>query len=264
MYVIYGIFNNLNGKLYIGLTKNLVRRWYEHVKNSKTITSNSYAVHHALAKYGIKNFILKKIDDAIDLNEANLKEMLWIKELKINGYQLYNETNGGDGIKKEWTEEQKQKAKWTEERKAKLSQRNSGKGNPMYGVQLFGKANGNFGKGMKPHVKEILLKIRCKLTAEQVKEIRHLYSLGNYTQENLSKQYNICISQINRIIHETSWGSKKRGSAAQPRLKKEEVLSIREMHKSGNYTMVELAAKYNRTRGQISRIVNNKMWKNIK
>ena len=256
MHVIYGIFNNLNGKLYIGLTKRIKKRWREHMRYSKKITSRSYSIHCAINKYGVENFIFKIIDEAKNVEEAIFKEKLWIKELKTNGYQLYNETNGGQSGPNEYF--------LSEERKAKLSQRNSGKGNPMYGVQLFGKANGNFGKGMKPHVKEIFLKIRRKLTAEQVKEIRYLYSLGNYTQENLSKKYNISISQINRIIHEKSWGSKKRGPAAQPRLTKEEVLSIREMYKSGNYTMVELAAKYNRTRGQISRIVNNKMWKNIK
>jgi group I intron endonuclease len=60
MYNIYGIYNKINGKIYIGITNNLKRRWSEHKKLSKKITEHSYAVHLAIKKYGLQNFILKK------------------------------------------------------------------------------------------------------------------------------------------------------------------------------------------------------------
>jgi len=258
MYILYGIFNILNGKLYIGLTNNLKRRWYEHTKNSKKITAKSYAIHHAIAKYGIKNFILKKIDDAIDLNEANSKEMLWIKELKLNGYQLYNETDGGDGTKGATGH------KWTEEQKQKMSERNSGEGNPMFGVQLFGEANGNFGKKMKPHVKETLINIRRKLSNDQIQEIISLYTSGNYSQTELSKQYDVSLTQIHRIVNGKSWGDKKHDEIiTKKNLTENDVISIRQLYSSGKYTQKELSIKFNCSLTHMNKIINGKKWSNI-
>lgn len=258
MYILYGIFNILNGKLYIGLTNNLKRRWYEHAKNSKKITAQSYAIHHAIAKYGIKNFILKKIDDAIDLDEANSKEMLWIKELKLNGYQLYNETDGGDGTKGAIGH------KWTEEQKQKMSERNSGEGNPMYGVQLFGEANGNFGKEMKPHVKETLIKIRRKLSDDQIQEIISLYTSGNYSQTQLSKQYNVSLTQIHRIVKGKSWGDKKHDEIiTKKNLTENDIINIKQLYSSGKYTQKELSIQFNCSLTHMNKILNGKKWVNV-
>jgi hypothetical protein len=78
--------------------------------------------------------------------------------------------------------------------------RNYGIGNPMCGIKLLGEANGNFGKEMKPHVKEILIKIRRKLSDEQIKETISLYSSGDHSQTLLSQQYGMSLTQIHRII----------------------------------------------------------------
>jgi group I intron endonuclease len=201
MYSLYGIYNKINGKIYIGITNNLKRRWYEHKKNSKKITEKSYAIHHAIAKYGSENFIFKYIQNTFDLATANFIEVEWIQLLKDSGYLLYNQTNGGDGTKgysRVWTEDQKQKA----------SAKYSGIGNPMYGVKLFGKANGNYGKPMMPHVKNELLNHRRKLTDSQIKEIIELYNTGEYTQAKLANQFNISPTQIHRIVKRKSWTNK--------------------------------------------------------
>ena len=199
MYYLYGIFNKLNGKLYIGFTVNMKRRWYEHTKHSKKLTGYSFAIHYAINKYGIQNFIYKKIDEANNLDEANKKEIGWIKELKLLGYQLYNETEGGDGTKGNTGH------KWTRERKRRMSKLNSGKSNPMYGIQLFGEANGNYGKGMKPHVKSVLLKIRSKVNQAQVEEIRYLFATGKYKQSELCKIFHLSAAQVSRIISGKRW-----------------------------------------------------------
>lgn len=199
MYYLYGIYNKLNGKLYVGFTVSMRRRWYEHRKHTKKLSKYSYAVHYAMSKYGFDNFIYKQIDFALSLNEANQKEVAWIKELKSFGYQLYNETDGGDGTKGNTGH------KWTEKRKRAMSKLNSGEGNPMYGVQLFGETNGNYGKKMKPHVKEKLLAIRSKITEEQVKEMRDLYATGNYKQADLCRKYNLSAAQVCRILKGTRW-----------------------------------------------------------
>lgn len=256
MYSIYGIFNTINNKLYIGLTNNLKRRWQEHKKCSKKITSRSYAVHYAIYKYGVENFIVKEIDIAIDLNSANLLEMMWIKELKSMGHQLYNETPGGDGVKgyhRKWTEEQKQAA----------SIKNSGSKNPMYGVQLFGSDNGNFGKTMKPHVKEILLKCRRKLSDEQITEIRQLYSTGNYTQTALSIQFNCNLTTIHDIVHNRNWSDNPNTELlTKKNITIEDARKIKELYATNNYSQEELGKQFGISGTQVGRIINGQRWKN--
>lgn len=257
MYHVYGIFNKLNGKLYVGITKNLKRRWYEHRKNSKNITAKSYAIHHAIAKYGIENFEFKSIEKLPDLDTANAREVELIKFLKETGQQLYNETNGGDGTKGH-------SHPWTEEQKKNMSIKMSGPNNPMYGVQLFGEANGNYGKEMKPHVKQELLKHRRKLTDEQIQEVQNLFSTGNYTQTQLSKQFNISLTQTHRIVKGKSWGNKNHDEIiTKKNITKEQVKQLKEMYSSGKYTQKELSILFILSLSHTNKIINGKKWNNI-
>lgn len=189
MFYLYLIYNFINGKIYVGITNNPKTRWRRHKSDAKS--NRKQAIHCAIHKYGADKFSFKVIEEIDTWEEANKQEVQWIKFLKENSYQVYNETDGGDGVTG---------TKWTDERKRRMSKLNSGKGNPMYGVQLFGEANGNYGKKMKPHVKEALLKIRTKVTDEQVKEIRKLYTTGRYKQSELSRQFNLSAAQICRIV----------------------------------------------------------------
>jgi Mor family transcriptional regulator len=134
----------------------------------------------------------------------------------------------------------------------------------MYGKQLFGEANGNFGKEMKPHVKETLLKIRRKLTEEQIQEIIILFNTSNYTQTQLSKQFNVSLTQIHRIVKGKSWGNKKHDEIlTKKNLIKEDVIKMREEYNSGKFLQKELAIKYNIKENHVNRIINRKKWKNI-
>lgn len=263
IYKLYVIFNTINNKMYIGYSCNTKRRWQEHKKKARQIIKGQgdktcYAIHFAMAKYGIENFVFKELEGVIGFPAANEREVELIRIARDCKFQLYNETDGGEGGKgnpgKVWTEEERQE----------MSKRMKGKGNPMYGVQLFGSANGNFGKGMKPHVKEILLKIRCKLTPEQVEEIKRLHSIGNQTQRALAKQFNISETQIHDIITGQSWNNgQKSNHIVKPNLKPEQVIEIRKLYKTGDYTQKELAKNYGVSVNQIYRIVNRKRWKNI-
>ena len=242
--------------MYVGITKNTISRWKRHKWDTKSkIQSRKHAIHYAMAKYGFDNFIFKIIETLPNLDVANQREIEWISFLKKEGCQLYNETNGGDGaLGHLWTEGQKQKA----------SERNSGEGNPMYGVQLFGEANGNFGKEMKPNVKEALIKIRRKLSDEQINEIISLYSSGNYSQTQLSKQFDISLTQIHRIVSGKSWGNKKHDEIiTKKNLTHNDIINIKHMYSSGKYTQKELSIQFNCSLAHMNRIINGKKWKNI-
>lgn len=250
---LYLIYNKLNEKLYVGITNNPKERWRRHRSMSKGDVMRRNAIHWALAKYGVDNFIFKPIEILPDLDAANIREKEWISFLKDMKFQIYNETGGGDGTAG---------TKWTDERKLKMSISQSGTGNPMYGVQLFGKANGNFGKEMKPHVKEELLQHRRKLNDEQIKEIQTLYLTGKYTQTQLSKQFNVSLTQIHRIVKGKSWGDKKHDAIlTKKNMTADDAHMIKTMYATGNYKQKELAEQFSCSANHIYRIISGKKWK---
>lgn len=231
MCYIYGIYNKLNGKLYIGITTNCEKRWKRHQKMVNPNVKIKHAIHWALNKYGIDNFIFKQIEELNDWKFALQQERAWIKALKELGHQLYNETDGGEG---------------------------------SFGVRRYGKDNPNFGKPMKPHVKKELLKHRRKLSDEQIKEIQILFANNNYTQTKLSKQFNVSLTQIHRIVKGKSWGDKDHDAIlTKKNMTADDARMIKIMYATDNYTQKELAKRFNCSANHIYRIISGKKWKNI-
>lgn len=96
---IYCIENLVNGKKYIGLSKNVIRRFSRH----KTYLNGRYHVNEHLQsawnKYGEENFKFYIIEEC---GEELLKEreIYYIKKNQTkNRLYGYNKTSGGDGIK---------------------------------------------------------------------------------------------------------------------------------------------------------------------
>ena len=231
MYYLYFIYNQINNKLYVGITNNLKNRWSRHKSISQSKKPRKQAIHHAIYKYGLESFVFKRVEILNDFKSAINREIEWIDFLKKEGYQLYNETSGGEG---------------------------------SLGIQKFGSDNPNFGKVIKPHVKDRLLKARRKLNDEQIKEIMDLYSSKNYSQTQLSKQFNVSLTQIHRIVHGKSWGNKKHDTViTKKNLTQDMVIKIREMYSSGNYLQKEIADKFNISPNHVSRIILGKKWKSV-
>jgi len=92
--IIYKVTNVINGKVYIGKTKNtLESRKCEHIKKSK---NPKLYFHSALKKYGNDNFVWEVIYECNNNAELNAAEIKFISEYASNkcGYNL---TTGGDG-----------------------------------------------------------------------------------------------------------------------------------------------------------------------
>ena len=71
---IYCITNNINGKKYVGLSKNCYKRWSDHY--SKSYNSNrkddiEKALYLAMRKYGRENFSFEILEEC---EENKLKE----------------------------------------------------------------------------------------------------------------------------------------------------------------------------------------------
>lgn len=228
-YFLYHIENKINNKLYIGITVNCAKRWRRHILQAQH--EIKHAIHWAILKYGVDNFTFKEIETCNNWEHACERERFWIKDMKSQGVQLYNETDGGDG---------------------------------SFGIRRYGADNPSYGKEMKAHVKQELLKHRRKLTDEQIQEIQSLYVTGNYTQTQLSKQFNISLTQIHRIVKDKSWGNKSHDEViTKKNITEEQVKQLKEMYKSGDYTQKEISILFNLSLSHTNKIINGRKWNTI-
>ena len=96
---IYKIQNNINNKIYIGLTtRNVNIRWEEHKKAALSDAEEFENIHlyNGMRKYGLNNFSFSIIEtNIIDFNILNEREKYWIAF--YNSYQNgYNMNMGGN------------------------------------------------------------------------------------------------------------------------------------------------------------------------
>lgn len=105
MIFIYKITNKINSKVYIGLTKDLERRFKEH-KTGK----GSKSLYRDILKYGEDNFDFSVLEEVNDYNQAALKEIQYISnyDALISGY---NKTPGGEIPETQSLKEKKNKKK---------------------------------------------------------------------------------------------------------------------------------------------------------
>lgn len=87
---IYATICNANGKLYIGqTTETKEKRWYRHQNDAKN--GSSLPFHRAIRKYGAKNFSVKTVWVADNIDTLNDLEVLFIAAYRTivpNGYNL--------------------------------------------------------------------------------------------------------------------------------------------------------------------------------
>lgn len=90
---IYKITNKLNGKIYIGQSNDILKRW-SYYKNPPNPLGYRSSIIAAIQKYGIDNFNFEIIEEC-SVAELNSKEIYWIEyyDSYNNGYNL---TRGGD------------------------------------------------------------------------------------------------------------------------------------------------------------------------
>ena len=93
-YCVYKITNKLNGKIYIGMSKNLDNRWSSngiHYKNSKRF-------YNAIQKYGWDNFEKIVLEEGLSFEEACDLEIESISKYNSRDKKIgYNIAEGGNG-----------------------------------------------------------------------------------------------------------------------------------------------------------------------
>ena len=89
---IYQIKNLINGKIYIGQSKNIASRWHRHRTDYRKF---DYAIYRAMRKYGLNNFEFSVLEEC-SIDQLNEREIYWIEEKDShNPEHGYNLTDGG-------------------------------------------------------------------------------------------------------------------------------------------------------------------------
>lgn len=92
---IYKITNNINGRIYIGQSIDIYKRWKAH-KHKKYSGDNDCAIYKAFHKYGLDNFSFNIVEEC-DPENLDDREIYYIE--KYNSYLGgYNMTRGGNGL----------------------------------------------------------------------------------------------------------------------------------------------------------------------
>lgn len=90
--VIYKIMNRLNGKPYIGQTRQpLEKRFLQHAA-AKTPLGD------AMRKCGLENFTIEAVEECATPEQTKERERFWIKVLKCKVPNGYNQSDGGESV----------------------------------------------------------------------------------------------------------------------------------------------------------------------
>lgn len=93
-YFVYRIYCHENAKSYVGITKNVERRWRSHKKCA--LRGEGRALGAAIRKYGIDKFSLSVVAKTSSLSKLSILERKYIRKFNSLSPNGYNQTTGGD------------------------------------------------------------------------------------------------------------------------------------------------------------------------
>ena len=157
---IYKIQNKINGKVYIGQTRQLEKRKRWHFNCLRINKHSNMYLQHAYNKYGPENFefdIVAKIDDVEKLNDAEIAEIERLDSMY--GGNGYNLRDGGGvmklcddairRIKEKVTGQKKQRRTDPQLVSLHISMSKAGPKHPMYGKTFDEKRRCNISAGLR-------------------------------------------------------------------------------------------------------------------
>lgn len=98
MFYVYKITNMRNGKIYIGKTNNIARRWAKHLSTAKIKNPDDYSyIHKSINKWGAENFSIEIIAEYLTEEESLQAEIDFIVEYESTNRNIgYNIATGGN------------------------------------------------------------------------------------------------------------------------------------------------------------------------
>lgn len=227
---IYMIRNKINNKIYFGATSQDGGFDRRYTNNVQKYTHNKH-LKRSIKKYGIESFkIVKEFDIAYSKEELDKLEDIYIKIYKTTDKRYgYNSKYGGSHGKhtnetklkikiantgegnyaygKHQTIEHKEKIRksnigkheWTDEKRKIQSEKHKGKIISEKQRKIMSKKLK--GRKLSLGTKHKISRSLKKLSDKQIQEVREKYATGQYTQEQLAKEYNVDSSMISRIVN---------------------------------------------------------------
>jgi group I intron endonuclease len=293
---LYQITNLINGKIYIGKTNNITKRWSNH----RCGNSPNMVIAKAIQKYGKENFKFEILYRNISIDEIDELEIQTIKDKNCrvpNGYNVAKGGQGGTGVSKHGADNAN--AHLTEqEAQYILDHRNI----PMYVLydEVSDKLTYEQFKRLYHHQTYTNLHTDTpeypynnefsnqftsggKLEYDDVVQLRKRYAAGEYWKDvykdytwaytdemtfwnvYYGNRYKLVMPEVftkeNRHYH-SSLG-KQGGLNGRAKLTEDDVRKIRKLWKEGA-TRQELYEMYPQvTPTSIRGVINNKTWKNL-
>lgn len=173
MFYIYKITNLKNGKIYIGKSKNK-NRWSTHLKISRggkiKYPRLFFAIHAAIKKYGENTFSFEKEKETYDTEDQAFEaEKFAIYNYKLQGFILYNLTEGGEGSSG---------AKRSVESRKKMS---------------------------LAHQKDSYINSTQKLSIQEVKNIKKLLTANSLKMKEIAELFSVSFETISSINNGITW-----------------------------------------------------------
>lgn len=175
---VYKITHIASGKSYIGISKNIYRRWIQHKSWVNTGKRRS-AIYAAMQKYGIDSFTWQVIEQC-KVDELEVREQHWIAVFDTfrNGYNL---TAGGEYNKE-----------FSDETRLRMSQSHKGRKQSKELIEkrvVRGKDHYTYGKPRSEDTrKKISISLTGKKQSEETKTKRAISKIGKkHSQESIEK-----------------------------------------------------------------------------
>lgn len=95
MYYAYLITNNVNFKVYVGITTNLKERWSRHKSIARNLSASTSPLYNAMRKYGVDNFSFQELAKFTSKADCERFEIDTIARFRNEGITNYNLHDGG-------------------------------------------------------------------------------------------------------------------------------------------------------------------------
>ncbi len=153
---VYFIRNTINGKIYIGSSKDLRSRFYLHMRDLTTCRSTNRKLQNSVNKHGLDKFEFIIVASVLSKDKLIEVEQLLMDEHQSykRGYNIRRFAHSNVGIirtkeyrlKQSLARKGKKGTPCSDENKRAISAKNSGEGNGMYGQSHTKKARKKIGE----------------------------------------------------------------------------------------------------------------------
>lgn len=210
---VYKLINLVNGKIYVGSTKDLYERKWQHFNDLKRNKHYNTYLQNSWNKYKEENFKFEVIEYIEDINLLLEREQYWINFYNVidkkYGYNI--QPIAGSNLGSKLTEKHKEKIRNShygirpsEETKRKQSKAREGKVSNRKGCVLTEETKikiSNNKKGTQNGENNPF----SKLTDKNVLQIKEMLLKGEKSQTEIAELFDISISSVSLIKRGKTW-----------------------------------------------------------